>query len=151
MAIAASMQLGERVRHLVLGEPNLEPGGGFFSRKIAAMTEVEYVQAGHAALIAESAAGGSDIWAASMSASAPYAVHRSAVSLIEGSHPSWREQLHSMKMPRTVLFGARSLPDVDTERLPAEGVNVGIVENAGHSMAWENPAGLALAIRQALE
>ncbi|MBJ9750136.1 alpha/beta fold hydrolase [Burkholderia cepacia] len=151
VAIAASMQLGERVRHLVLGEPNLEPGGGFFSRKIAAMTEVEYVQAGHAALIAESAAGGSDIWAASMSASAPYAVHRSAVSLIEGSHPSWREQLHSMKMPRTVLFGARSLPDVDTERLPAEGVNVGIVENAGHSMAWENPAGLALAIRQALE
>ncbi len=36
-------------------------------------------------------------------------------------------------------------------RVAAEGVNVGIVENAGHSMAWENPAGLALAIRQALE
>jgi pimeloyl-ACP methyl ester carboxylesterase len=150
VAIAAATLLGERVRHLVLGEPNLEQGGGFFSRKIAATTEADYVQTGHAALIAESAADGSDIWAASMSASAPYAVHRSAVSLIEGSHPSWREQLHSMQMPRTVIFGARSLPDVDTERLPTAGVNVTVVENAGHSMAWENPAGLAAAIRQAL-
>ncbi|HIH2747876.1 TPA: alpha/beta fold hydrolase [Burkholderia lata] len=151
VAIAASALLGERVRHLVLGEPNLEPGGGFFSRKIAAMTEVVYVQTGHAALIAESAAEGSDIWAASLSASAPYAVHRSAVSLIEGSHPSWREQLYAMQMPRTVVFGERSLPDVDTERLPAEGVSVAIVKNAGHSMAWENPAGLASVIAQALE
>ncbi|KFG98344.1 alpha/beta hydrolase [Burkholderia paludis] len=151
VAISAAALLGERVRRLVLGEPNLDAGGGFFSRKIAAMTEAEYVQTGHAALIAESAAGGSDIWAASLSASAPYAVHRSAVSLIAGSEPGWRAQLRSMTMPRTVVFGAHSLPDVDTARLPMDGVSVAIVENAGHSMAWENPAGLAAAIRQALE
>ena len=150
ITIAAARLLGKRVRHLVLGEPNLEPGGGFFSRKIAAPSEVEYVRTGHAELIAASAKDGDDIWAASMLASAPYAVHRSAVSLMEGSNPSWREQLYAMAMPRTVVFGERSLPDPDTERLPAGGVNVAVVENAGHSMAWENPAGLALAIRHGL-
>jgi hypothetical protein len=30
-------------------------------------------------------------------------------------------------------------------------VNIAIVKDAGHSMAWENPPGLALAIRQAIE
>lgn len=150
VAIAAAGLLGARVEHLVLGEPNLEPGGGFFSRQIAAMSEAEYVRAGHAALVAASAADGGDIWAASLSASAPYAVHRSVVSLVDGSDPSWREELYAMTMPRTVVFGERSLPDPDTERVSANGVKVGIVENAGHSMAWENPEGLASAIRNAL-
>ncbi|PCE30113.1 alpha/beta fold hydrolase [Burkholderia ubonensis] len=150
VAIVAAGLLGPRVRHLVLGEPNLEPGGGFFSRKIAALTETDYVQTGHAELISASAGDGSDVWAASLLASAPYAVHRAAVSLIAGSDPSWRDQLCSLAMPRTVVFGARSLPDPDTGRLAAEGVNVEIVEEAGHSMAWENPAGLAQAIRQSL-
>ncbi|TDA48607.1 alpha/beta fold hydrolase [Burkholderia pyrrocinia] len=150
VAIAAAGLLGARVAHLVLGEPNLEPGGGFFSRKIAALTEADYVRAGHAALIAAAAGDGSDVWAASLATSAPYAVHRGAVSLIAGSDPAWREQLYAMTMPRTVIFGERSLPDPDTGRLSANGVNVAIVDNAGHSMAWENPAGLASAIRHAL-
>lgn len=151
VAIAAAHLLGERVRHLVLSEPNLEPGGGFYSRKIAALSEADYVQTGHTELIAASARDGDDIWAASMLVSAPYAVHRGAVSLVEGSDPSWREQLYAMAMPRTVVFGDRSLPDPDTERLPAAGVIVAIVENAGHSMAWDNPAGLARAIQHGLE
>ncbi|MCX4160178.1 MULTISPECIES: alpha/beta fold hydrolase [Paraburkholderia] len=150
VAIAAARVLGERVGRLVLSEPNMEPGGGFYSRKIAALSEADYVRTGHAELVAASAKDGDDIWAASMLVSAPYAVHRSAMSLVEGSDPSWREQLFAMTMPRTVVFGERSLPDADTERLPAGGVNVAIVENAGHSMAWDNPAGLALAIRHGL-
>ncbi|WP_431823966.1 alpha/beta fold hydrolase [Burkholderia sp. F1] len=150
VAIVAAGLLGPRVRHLVLGEPNLEPGGGFFSSKIAARTEPDYVQTGHAELISASSGDGSDVWAASLQASAPYAVHRVAASLVEGSDPSWRDQLGSMAMPRTVVFGERSLPDPDTGRLAAEGVNVAIVENAGHSMAWENPAGLAQAIGDSL-
>jgi len=53
-------------------------------------------------------------------------------------------------MPRTVIFGARSLPDPDAERLKELGVAVRVVPDCGHAMAWENPAGLAAAIRASL-
>jgi len=53
-------------------------------------------------------------------------------------------------MPRAVIFGANTLPHPDAERLPAIGVGVLVVPGAGHSMAWENPAGLARAIRSVL-
>ncbi len=77
-------------------------------------------------------------------------MHRGAVSLVCGGTPSWREQLAALPMPRTVIFGARSLPDPDTERLPALGVRVAIVPDAGHSMAWEAPTALAEAVAKAI-
>jgi pimeloyl-ACP methyl ester carboxylesterase len=82
--------------------------------------------------------------------SSPLAVHRGATSLVRGGSPSWRAQLDALAMPRTVIFGARSLPDPDTERLPMTGIAVRIVADAGHSMMWENPSGFAEAIRAAL-
>ena len=53
-------------------------------------------------------------------------------------------------MSRTVIFGEASLPDPDAERLRHQGVLVEIVPDAGHLMAWDNPAGVALALRRAL-
>jgi len=41
---------------------------------------------------------------------------------------------------------ARTLSDPDAEALPRDGVNIEIVPDAGRSMAWDNPAGLANAI-----
>ena len=146
--VVATMGRG-RVEHLVLSEPNLDPGGGVFSRGIASQPEDRYVAGGHAETIREAARTGNDIWAGSMAATAPFAAHRAAVSLVEGSSPSWRQQLLGMEMPRTVLFGARSLPDPDFESLRAAGVGVAVVPDAGHSMAWENPSGLAGAIAEA--
>ncbi|MGD0036477.1 MAG: alpha/beta hydrolase [Bacteroidota bacterium] len=64
--------------------------------------------------------------------------------------PSWREQLAALQIPRTVLFGEYSLPSPDTKRLLEIRVKVRIIRNAGHSMAWENPAGLAQAICDSL-
>jgi pimeloyl-ACP methyl ester carboxylesterase len=84
-----------------------------------------------------------------MAATAPFAAHRAAISLVEGASPSWRQQLLALDVPRTVLFGARSLPDPDAGSLPASGVGVAIVPDAGHSMAWENPSALAQAIAHA--
>ncbi len=149
VAIALARSLGARLRRLVLGEPNLEPGGGFFSRRIAGMPQADYCNRGHDALVDASRAEGNDIWAASLSASAPHAVHRSAVSLVAGSTPTWREMLAHLRAPRTVIFGALSLPDADTDALPKLGVDVAVVPAAGHSMAWQNPAGLARAIAAA--
>lgn len=150
VAIALAAKLGERAERLVLGEPNLDPGGGFFSRKIAAIPEADYVARGHREIAQAARADGNAIWAASMSIAAPFAVHREAVSLIEGTRPSWREMLYGLPLPRTVLFGERSLPDPDFESLPQHGCQVDVIPDAGHSMAWDNPAGLAAALAKAL-
>ena len=149
VAIVVATMGAERVAHLVLSEPNLDPGGGVFSRSIAGQPEGRYVASGHAETIREAARTGNEIWAGSMAATAPFAAHRGAVSLVEGSAPSWRRQLLGLEMPRTVLFGARSLPDPDVEALGAAGVGVAIVPDASHSMAWENPSGLGPAIADA--
>jgi pimeloyl-ACP methyl ester carboxylesterase len=151
VGIAAAGLLSGRVRRLVLSEPNLDPGGGFFSRRIAEMPETDYVAHGHDDLVRASRSEGNELWAASLSISAAYAVHRGATSLIAGSSPTWREQLYALTAPKTVIFGSMSLPDPETEKLAQQGVTVEIVPDAGHSMAWENPTGLAAAIRRALD
>ena len=150
VAIVAASLLGKRVRRLALSEPNLDSGGGIFSRRIAGMPENDYVAHGHDDLARTSNSEGNGVWAASLSVSASYAVHRSAASLVAGSSPSWRELLNGMTIPRTVIFGEASLPDPDAQRLPQHGIDVSVVPLAGHSMALENPAGLANALRQAL-
>lgn len=140
-----------QVASLVASEPNLDAGGGTFSRAIAAQAEDEYVRSGHASHIAAAMAEGNAIWAGSMEVSSPLAVHRAAAALVRGGAPSWRDQLRSLSVPRTLVFGERSLPDADHATLPALGISVAVVPRAGHSMAWENPSGLASAIAAALE
>jgi pimeloyl-ACP methyl ester carboxylesterase len=151
VAIEAAAQLGSRVLGLVLSEPNLEPGGGEYSRAIAAIPEARYVALGHAHLVHQSRLGGNTAWADTLRLASPRAVHHSAVSLIAGSSPSWHVQLLGLPVPRTVLFGAVSLPDADHQRLPAGGVRVDVVPGAGHSMAHEAPAALAACVARALE
>lgn len=150
IAIVAADLLGEQVRRLVVGEPNLDPGGGSSSRRIAAMTEARYVERGHDELVRASRVDGNATWATSLALSAPWAVHRGATSLVAGGSPTWRDMLYARRGPKTLLVGSQSLPDPDTERLPLGGVSVGIVPDAGHAMAWQNPSGLAAAIVRAL-
>jgi pimeloyl-ACP methyl ester carboxylesterase len=150
VAIVAAGLLGARVRHLVVAEPNLEPGGGVASRQIAVMSEADYVTHGHADLVRTARAEGHDAWAASLAISAPHAMHRVATSLMAGTSPTWRVQLCALTMRRTLIFGAASLPNADAERMPREGVNVEIVPAAGHGMALENPTGLAAALGRAV-
>lgn len=151
IAIVAASLAKDRVSNLILSEPNLDPGGGTFSRVISAQDEGDYVRTGHHLNVSQAVASGDLTWAGSMRVASPLAVHRSASSLVQGSHPTWRTLLCGLTVPRTVLFGERSLPDDDSVALPESGVRVGIVPNAGHSMAWENPAGLAQAIASAAD
>ena len=147
VAIAVAACRPERLRSLILSEPNLDPGGGFFSRAIASQSERDYVERGHAADIHEAIASGQHAWASSMTVASPLAVHRDAASLVRGTAPSWRSALLGLAgLPRTVIFGARSLPDNDHEQFPNHDIAVGVVPDAGHSMATDNPGGLATAI-----
>jgi pimeloyl-ACP methyl ester carboxylesterase len=150
IAIAAATRLGGIVSALVLSEPNLDPGGGAFSRAIASGTEAAYIGGGHEEQVRQAERSGNLVWAGSMRLSSPLAVHREACSLVQGSRPSWREILYRLPMRRTVLFGEASLPDPDVDLLPAHGVSTAVIPRAGHSMMWENPSGLAEAIAAAL-
>ncbi|MEO2219033.1 alpha/beta hydrolase [Chromobacterium vaccinii] len=150
IAIELATLLPDRIRRLIAAEPNLDSGGGTYSRALTAWNENDYVANGHQELI-QAFGADSPAWAGSMAVASPLAVHRAAKSLIQGSPISWREQLLALAMPRTLIFGGRSLPDPDTEWLPRRGIAVRVVADAGHSMAWDNPAGLAAAMAAALD
>lgn len=73
----------------------------------------------------------------------PLAVWRAASSLIRGSDTPWFTQLCQLRCQKMLIVGERSLPYADSDLVQAQGIPVGIVPHAGHSMAWENPQGLA--------
>jgi pimeloyl-ACP methyl ester carboxylesterase len=150
IAIAVATRRRDLLRRLILSEPNLDSGGGVFSRAIASRTEEDYVSRGHAADVRHAVASGNAVWASSMAVASPLAVHRDAASLVLGTDPTWRTQLHDLTgLARTVLFGERNLPDDDYTRLPELGIGVDVVPSAGHSMAVDNPHGLAVALSRA--
>ncbi len=154
VAIELAALMAPQIGGLILSEANLDSGGGMFSQQVAAMTEKEYVRRGHNDIISLNRQGGDSsarLWSLTMAASLPVAMHRVSVSLIEGATPSWRDTLYSFAFKRTFIFGAESLPDSDYQVLGEHGIEVRVVDNAGHSMAWENPVGLAEAICAALE
>jgi pimeloyl-ACP methyl ester carboxylesterase len=61
-----------------------------------------------------------------------------------------RERLYAFRIPRAYLFGERELPDPETERLASHGIQVLVVPDAGHDMPYDNPAGLAASVSEAL-
>ncbi|AXE32280.1 alpha/beta hydrolase [Chromobacterium phragmitis] len=150
IAIELATLLPEQVRRLVLAEPNLDSGGGVYSRALAVQDERDYIVCGHADIVA-AFRGHNPAWAGSMAVASPLAVHRAAKGLIQGGAVSWREQLLALAMPRCVIFGERSLPDPDADGLPKHAIATRIVADAGHSLAWDNPAGLAAAIAASLD
>ena len=148
IAVVAATLLPGRVATWCWASPTWTPGAGASAGPIAQQSEAEFVARGHAALVR---AATDPIWAGSVSVASPVAVHRGAVSLVRGGVPSWREQLAALTMPRAVIFGANARCPIPTRSAcPGIGVGVLVVPGAGHSMAWENPAGLARAIRSVL-
>lgn len=150
VAIELASLAPARVRRFVASEPALDAGAGAYIPAAAAQTEASYIARGHAAGVQEALAEGNPIWAGSLATSSPMAIHREAKARTLGGKPSWRKQLEALPMPRTILFGERSLPHPDFAALPARGIRVDVVPGAGHSMMWENPSGLAQAIQRAL-
>lgn len=146
IAIELARLCGENVAALFLAEANLDSGGGPFSCRIAKYSEGEYCRKGHSQMIMRSRLGGNAKWAATLMSSLPQAVHRESVSLIAGGTPSWRESLYALECPKGYIWGERSLPHPDRDVLTGHGVMEEVVPDAGHLMAWDNPAGLASAI-----
>jgi len=150
VALSLAALRPERIVSIMVAEANLDAGGGFISRTIASYSPSEFLDQGFATILADERATGNTIWAASCAVSSPIALHSESMSLIEGVEPSWRQILYGLTCPKIAIFGAQSLPDPDTEELPAHGITIEVVPDAGHSMAWENPLGLAEAISRNL-
>ncbi len=151
IAITMADKLKNRVSQLILSESSLDKSGeDSISLHIAECGRDEYLDWGHEQLLEESRGDGNGIWAASLSNWLPIAAYLVSESLTNVKKPTWRDVLYSLDIPRTFIFGEMSLPDPDTRALDGHGIQIKIVEKAGHSMAWENPAGLAQAIKTAI-
>lgn len=151
VVLSLAARCPECLAGVIISEGNLDAGGGFFSRQVAAYAEEDYVAAGHQKMMADSRREGNTQWAASMAVSLPQAIYRQSRSLVEGGTPGWRDTLYALSVSRTFIFGKQSLPDPEQERLAGQGIQIEIVPAAGHSMAWENPGGLAAAIRRGID
>lgn len=138
------------VGNLIVAEGNLDPGPGVVSGPISAMSEPDFVASGYSAFVRQLLHAGFAGYAGTVQASDPIALHRSAVSLIADRRPTYREYFNSLRIPRTYLFGDESRTDPDVDRLPADGITVRIVDNAGHDMMSDNPDGFARAVAESI-
>lgn len=150
VAIELAHKCRDNVETIVLSESNLDKSKpGAVSYEFGAYDEEDFVNSIFDEAVIENSMKNS-MWAATLSVWSPEAVSRISKSAVVGGEPSWREVLYSLKCPRTFIFGERSLPDDDKSELEKQGINIEIVKDAGHSMTWENPKGLAEAISKGI-
>jgi len=140
IAIRIAHTRPDLVSRLVVAEGNLDPDPGFVSGPITATDEDTFVRAGWHALAGQIEENGYAEYAATFRIASPIALHRCATSLTADRVPTFRQQLENAPVPRVFVFGDRTLPDPDADRLPGAGIDVRIVRNAGHDMMNDNPA-----------
>jgi pimeloyl-ACP methyl ester carboxylesterase len=152
------------VSALVLSEANLDPGGGPMAQGVVARTEREYVESGYEddldQLKERARKENGPVFPTVIGmqeSAAPWAIYRSARSVVEMTSPTTRQLLVDLKIPRTFLVGqwtveAESKPasGEDGSGLENTGVEVIVVPRAGHAMLYQNPTGVAECIARAL-
>lgn len=153
IAIALAAQRPDLVSSLTVIEPNLDPADAFFSGVMIERwpTEADYLTVGHKTLIAETVDEATaephrlDLgsYVGTLRAADPRAVYRCARALV---NCDVREAFFSLNMPRTYVFGERSLPHRHAPWLQTAGVPTAIVPDAGHDVPNDNPDGLAAVI-----
>lgn len=153
VAIVLAATRPDLVAALVVAEPNLDPEDATFSRMVvdAAPTEEEYVAYGHAAIVAEAERWSEDepalgSFPATLRVSDGRAVYRCSLALVACSLSA---TLAALPMPRTYVFGERTLPHRHRGLMDDFGVEVAIVRNAGHAMVGEDPAAFAKIVARA--
>lgn len=140
----------DRVQSLILSESNLDPSvQGAASFEIASFDK-DNLEDVFKRKLKEYEETGSTMWTATLRNWLPKAAFEISSHAVRGGEISWRELLYSFEFPKYFIFGENSLPDDDFENLKEHNIKIEVVPNAGHSMAWENPHGLAQAIKNCL-
>lgn len=143
IAILLADSRPDLVSHLIVAEGNLDPGPGFVSGRIVTVSEETFVASKSDVFCQQMREAGYHDYASTLRAADPAGLYRSAVSLIADRHPSYRERFYSATMPRSFIFGERTLPDADEKTLAEIGIDVRIVPGASHDMMGDNPRGFA--------
>jgi len=151
IAILLAHNRPDLISKIIVAEGNLDPGPGFVSGRIVSMSECTFVSEGYERFMSEIESAGYHDYAGTVRAADPVGLHRSATSLIADRAPTYRELFYQLEMPRTFIFGEKTLPDPDEETLRSCDIDIRIVSNAGHDMMSDNPAGFALAIADAID
>lgn len=152
IAIALADKCRGSLHRIILSESNLDKSTeGSTSKYIAGFKMEDFIHHGFSRLIRDSREDGNAVWAASLSVWLPKAAYFISQSAAKGGNPPWRSTLYSLECPRTFIFGENSLPDPEMRELAEHGIKIETVKHAGHSMAWENPEGLASAIKRGIQ
>lgn len=140
---------------LILAEPRLGPGPGMLSGPVAAQSESDYVNGGHAALVRECAIRvpgeiRQACYIARMHLASPLAMHRSACAVVADSTPTTGAKLADLALPRTLLYGTQSTIDPSWRAAGDAGVRLVPVAGAGHDMMHEAPGEFVAALARAI-
>ena len=148
IALELADKCRENIETIILSEANLDKSSeGSSSYEFGTCNEEDFINSMFDEVVNENSIENS-MWAATLSVCSSTAISRISKSAVAGGDPSWREILYSLQCKRTFIFGEKSLPDDDKIQLERQMINIEIVKSAGHSMAWENPKGLAEAIKK---
>ena len=146
IALSVAEKNPESVIGILLSEANLDPSSQDQpSYKTAQLSEAEFCEWGYQRIL-DAAAKAGMTWAISLATWLPQAMHRLSADAVLGGKPSWRQRLYALKCPKRFLFGEKSLPDPDTEELSRQRIEVQILHEVGHNMAYEDPDQLAQAL-----
>lgn len=152
VAIELAALCPERVTHLMLNEPNLDPTGeGAFSYEISCYSREDFAREGFGAIIAERRKTGNRLWTATLSNWLPEAAHGISTHAVRGGTPSWRETLYGLPMAKSLILGENTIFDTDYSELPQRGIKTVTVAGVDHFMAWEDPEAVAAVIAELLE
>lgn len=138
VAIELAELLGDRCRLLVLAEANTRAGGGITSSRIATVPPEGYGTEEHHALRDGTGAGGR-IWHMAHAQT----VHRCARALVAGVEPGWMGRLLSLNVARAAIVSDAHADHPDAGNLERAGIPLHVLPDSGHSMALDNPSGLA--------
>lgn len=153
VAIGCAHRFPASIERLVVAEPNLDPGKGSISPRIAGQDEEHFVTQGYPALLRATRllADRGDVesreWLRTLEMADPMALHRCSTSLLANRTPTFREQLAALSMPVATISGERS----SYESVAADGnVRGYVVPGAGHQMIAGNPGGFVQALLAAI-
>lgn len=150
IALELADRCRENIETIILSEANLDKSSqGSSSYEFGTCQEHDFINGIFDEVVNENTIENS-MWAATLSVCSSTAISRISKSAVTGGNPSWREILYSLNCKRTFIFGENSLPDDDEIELRKRMINIEVVKSAGHSIAWENPKGLAEAIKKGI-
>ncbi|MCP4878076.1 MAG: alpha/beta hydrolase [Gammaproteobacteria bacterium] len=165
IAIMLALSRPDLVSKLVVAEGNITPGGGEATRSIASYSKTEYVEhifpksrkEWFQAAIEGDATG--TILSGAWSTASAAGLHGNSKSLVE-IDPSVKDQFYELPIPRTFIYGEKSLPENSGEvgadapepgKLEAHGIQIGVVPNAGHLQMLENLDGFIAVLTKAIK